>query len=178
MSSPISGSVRNWEPGARNPRRTCRRCRGCSRPLRKLCQPTEIDPRGVDGKISAPTGGFEAGKAIEAFQRRFTSSFDGLIESQPATLGSPCWPRSMQPPLIPITLGNSPFPTVARVGGWEERPRGRRFPARRGCALRSMPSRKVWSPVIPTSDSMSSPSLPVMPHSAMRNGVPFMPRKI
>ena len=50
----------------------------CCKPLRMRCEP-EIDPKGVDGKISRPPAVSATLNAIEAFQNRFTGAVDGVI---------------------------------------------------------------------------------------------------
>jgi murein DD-endopeptidase MepM/ murein hydrolase activator NlpD len=48
-------------------------------------QAPELDPKGVDGKIARPPATSNTVTAIEAFQRRFTSSVDGLIAPESQT---------------------------------------------------------------------------------------------
>jgi murein DD-endopeptidase MepM/ murein hydrolase activator NlpD len=45
----------------------------------------ELDPKGVDGKIARPPATSNTVTAIEAFQRRFTSSVDGLVKPDSQT---------------------------------------------------------------------------------------------
>ena len=54
-------------------------------------QATELDPKGVDGKVGRPVCEVEYGSRIEAFQSRFNISIDGLIEP-----GSETWQALLQ----------------------------------------------------------------------------------
>ena len=46
---------------------------------------SELDPKGVDGEIARPPATSNTITAIEAFQRRFTSSVDGLVQPDSQT---------------------------------------------------------------------------------------------
>ena len=79
MSSQISDSVGRWERGARNLQADVGTVQRLLRAAAQTLPEPEIDPKGVDGLISRPPATSDTVQAIEAFQRRFTSSFDGLI---------------------------------------------------------------------------------------------------
>ena len=51
-----------------------------------ILEAPEIDPKGVDGKISRPPATSDTVEAIEAFQSRFTSAVDGIIAPGSQTL--------------------------------------------------------------------------------------------
>jgi hypothetical protein len=88
MSSEISASVGRWEKGARNLQDDVRTVQRLLKAAAEILEAPEIDPKGVDGKISRPSATSDTVEAIEAFQSRFTSAVDGVIAP-----GSQTWPR-------------------------------------------------------------------------------------
>jgi murein DD-endopeptidase MepM/ murein hydrolase activator NlpD len=83
MSPEISASVGRWEKGARNLQPDVMMVQRLLQAAAKALEAPEIDPKGVDGKISRPSA--TCGR-IEVFQSRFTGSVDALI-----ALGSQTW---------------------------------------------------------------------------------------
>ena len=68
MKPEISGSVGRWEKGARNLQADVKIVQGLLRGAAKTLKAPEIDPKGVDGKISRPPAMSDTVIAIEAFQ--------------------------------------------------------------------------------------------------------------
>jgi murein DD-endopeptidase MepM/ murein hydrolase activator NlpD len=85
MSSQISGSVGRWEKRARNLQPDVEVVQRLLEAAAQALQAPQLDPKGVDGKISRPPAISETVTAIEAFQSRFTSSMDGLIKPDSQT---------------------------------------------------------------------------------------------
>jgi peptidoglycan hydrolase-like protein with peptidoglycan-binding domain len=84
-SAAISRSVGRWEKGAANlPADVEIVQRLLQTAAQKLLAP-QLDPKGIDGKIAQPPGKSNTVAAIEAFQRRFGISIDGLIEPDDQT---------------------------------------------------------------------------------------------
>jgi murein DD-endopeptidase MepM/ murein hydrolase activator NlpD len=107
-------------------------------------QAPELDPNGVDGKIARPPANSNTLSAIAAFQRRFTSSVDGLI-----TPDSQTWhalldaagekPSLQHPPNqtnTSTTVGEFffPFPVIP-AADWVHSPRA--FASNRNNGLRA-----------------------------------------
>jgi murein DD-endopeptidase MepM/ murein hydrolase activator NlpD len=88
MSSEISASVGRWEKGARNLRDDVRTVQRLLKTAATILEAPEIDPKGVDGKISRPSATSDTVEAIEAFQSRFTSAVDGIIAPGSQTLAT------------------------------------------------------------------------------------------
>ena len=79
-SAAISDSVGRWEKNARNlPADVETVQRLLERAAQKL-QASQLDPKGIDGKIAQPPRKSNTVAAIEAFQSRSNISVDGLIE--------------------------------------------------------------------------------------------------
>jgi murein DD-endopeptidase MepM/ murein hydrolase activator NlpD len=104
----------------------------------------DLDPKGVDGKIARPPATSNTVTAIEAFQRRFTSSVDGLIKPASQT-----WhalldavsekPEIQEPPNQPDVFNDVhefffPFPTIP-ASDWIRSPRA--FASNRNNGLRA-----------------------------------------
>jgi murein DD-endopeptidase MepM/ murein hydrolase activator NlpD len=85
VSSKLSGSVGRWERRARNRRPDVKVVQGLLELATQVLQAPELDPKGVDGKIARPPATSATVSAIEAFQSRFTSSVDGLIQPDSQT---------------------------------------------------------------------------------------------
>jgi len=85
MSSQISGSVGRWEKGAANRQPDVEIVQSLLQAAAQALQAPELDPKGVDGKIARPPATSNTVAAIEAFQSRFTSSVDGLINPDSQT---------------------------------------------------------------------------------------------
>ena len=80
-------------------------------------QAPQLDPRGVDGKISQPPRNSNTVAAIEAFQSRSNISIDGLIEP-----GSQTWQALLQAAEGNVT--STPSAVInGSVGRWEKNAR-------------------------------------------------------
>jgi hypothetical protein len=88
MSSEISASVGRWEKGARNLQDDVRSVQRLLKTAAEILEAPEIDPKGVDGKISRPSATSNTVGAIEAFQSRFTGAADGIIAPDSQTLAT------------------------------------------------------------------------------------------
>ena len=88
MSSEISASVGRWEKGARNLQDDVRSVQRLLKTAAEILEAPEIDPKGVDGKISRQSATSDTVEAIEAFQSRFTSAVDGIIAPGSQTLAT------------------------------------------------------------------------------------------
>ena len=138
MSVLISSSVGRWECGAGNlPADVETVQRLLTAAALKLKVP-ELDPAGVDGKISTPPATSGTVKAIVAFQGRFTSATDGIVEP-----GSQTWQSLLDAAgaiaITPEPPGEPekcffPFATVP-AQSWEERPRAFASPRDGGARL-------------------------------------------
>ena len=125
MSSEISDSVGRWEKGARNRQADVKTVQRLLKAAAETLEAPEIDPQGVDGKISQPPATSHTVNAIEAFQSRFTSAVDGVIAP-----GSQTWAALLEavvkaPDDQKNVSGDSqeffPFPTVP-AQSWEKSP--------------------------------------------------------
>jgi len=124
MKPEISGSVGRWEKGARNLQADVKIVQGVLRGAAKTLKAPEIDPKGVDGKISRPPAMSDTVIAIEAFQSRFTGAVDGVIAP-----GSQTWAALLALAKVAADQGNVsgvsqeffPFPTVP-AQSWENPP--------------------------------------------------------
>jgi len=85
LSSQISASVGRWERRARNLQADVEVVQRLLELAAQTLQAPEVDPKRVDGKIARPPATSQTVAAIEAFQRRFTSSVDGLIKPDSQT---------------------------------------------------------------------------------------------
>jgi murein DD-endopeptidase MepM/ murein hydrolase activator NlpD len=85
LSLQISKSVGRWEKGASNLQPDVEVVQRLLEAAAQALQAPELDPKGVDGKIARPPATSNTVAAIEAFQRRFTSSVDGLIAPESQT---------------------------------------------------------------------------------------------
>ena len=125
MSSEISGSVGRWEKGARNLQADVRTVQRLLKAAAKTLEAPEIDPKGVDGKISRPTATSDTVNAIEAFQSRFTSAVDGVIapgsQTWAALLGAVAKMPDDQENVSGVCQEFFPFATVP-AQSWEKSP--------------------------------------------------------
>ena len=87
----ITGSVGRWEKGAGNLQADVETVQRLLEAAAKKLQASELDPKGVDGKIARLPKKSNTVAAIEAFQSRFNISIDGLIEP-----GSQTWQALLQ----------------------------------------------------------------------------------
>jgi hypothetical protein len=87
----ITGSVGRWEQGARNLQTNVETVQRLLETAAQRLQATELDPKGVDGKIARQSAKSNTVAAIEAFQRRSNVPIDGLIEP-----GSQTWQALLQ----------------------------------------------------------------------------------
>jgi L,D-transpeptidase catalytic domain len=76
----ITGSVGRWEKGARNLQADVKTVQRLLETAAQKLQATDLDPKGVDGKIARQSAKSNTVAAIEAFQKRSNISIDGLIE--------------------------------------------------------------------------------------------------
>lgn len=137
MTSQISKSVGRWEKGARNLKTDVKTVQRLLQTAASVLRAPEIDPEGVDGTIRHPPKNSATINALEAFQNRFTSAVDGIIEP-----GSQTWvtllSTAVAPPLAPlaVTAGQwfFPFPIIPAFS-WEERPRAFASPRAGGSRL-------------------------------------------
>ena len=144
MSSQISKSVGRWEKGASNLQPDVEVVQGLLETAAHALQAPELDPKGVDGKIARPPATSNTVTAIEAFQSRFTSSVDGLINPDSQT-----WhalldavdekPAVQEPPTQSDVSSKAgeflfPFPTLPKAD-WIHSPRA--FASNRNNGLRA-----------------------------------------
>ena len=138
MSSEISASVGRWEKGARNLQDDVRTVQSLLETAAEILEAPEIDPKGVDGKISRPSATSDTVDAIEAFQSRFTSAVDGIIapdsQTLAALLGLAARVPTTRENVLDISQWLFPFPTVP-TESWEERPRAFASPRAGGARL-------------------------------------------
>ena len=87
----ITGSVGRWEKSARNLPADVETVQRLLQTAAQKLQAPQLDPRGIDGKISQPPRTSNTVAAIEAFQSRSNISIDGLIEP-----GSQAWQALLQ----------------------------------------------------------------------------------
>jgi peptidoglycan hydrolase-like protein with peptidoglycan-binding domain len=108
-SAAISDSVGRWEKNARNLPEDVKTVQSLLETTAQKLQASELDPKGVDGKIAQPPRHSNTVAAIEAFQSRFNLSVDGLIEP-----GGQTWQALLQagsPPADPShPFRNDDFP--------------------------------------------------------------------
>jgi hypothetical protein len=90
-SAVITGSVGRWEKGAGNLPADVETVQSLLQTAAQKLQATQLDPKGVDGKIAQPPRNSNTVNAIEAFQSRSNISIDGLIEP-----GSQTWQALLQ----------------------------------------------------------------------------------
>jgi murein DD-endopeptidase MepM/ murein hydrolase activator NlpD len=125
MSSEISASVGRWEKGARNLRADVRTVQRLLQAAAKALQAPEIDPKGVDGKISRPPATSDTVNAIEAFQNRFTGAVDGVIAPGGQTWATLVGAAAKMPDSTEILPAGSqwffPF-TAVPAESWEKPP--------------------------------------------------------
>ena len=150
MSPTLSASVGRWERRARNRPGDVEVVQRLLETAAQVLHAPKLDPKGVDGKIARPPATSNTVAAIEAFQRRYTSSVDGLIKPDSQTwhalldaMGHT--PEVDQPPSQPDVSDTAgefffPFPSLP-ASDWTHSPRafgsnrnsGRR--AHAGCDL-------------------------------------------
>jgi murein DD-endopeptidase MepM/ murein hydrolase activator NlpD len=85
LNSEISKSVGRWQKGAANLPSDVEVVQRLLERAANALQASELDPKGVDGKIARPPATSNTVSAIVAFQSRFTSSVDGLIKPDSQT---------------------------------------------------------------------------------------------
>jgi murein DD-endopeptidase MepM/ murein hydrolase activator NlpD len=125
MSLEILASVGRWEKGAWNLPADARTVQQLLKSAASILVAPEIDPKGVDGKISRPSTTSDTVEAIEAFQSRFTSAVDGVIAPNSQT-----WAALLEVvtkmPTAPVNVLDAshwlfPFPVVP-TESWEKPP--------------------------------------------------------
>src|SRR6187399_2424288 len=79
-SAAISDSVGRWEKNARNLPADVEAVQRLLQTAAQKLVASQLDPKGIDGKIAQPPKNSNTVAAIEAFQSRFGISIDGLIE--------------------------------------------------------------------------------------------------
>jgi murein DD-endopeptidase MepM/ murein hydrolase activator NlpD len=125
MNSQISASVGRWEKGARNFPADVRTVQQLLKSAAGILEAPEIDPKGVDGKISRPSATSDTVEAIEAFQSRFTSAVDGVIAPASQTWSALLEVVTKMPTAPANVLDASqwlfPFP-VGPTQSWENPP--------------------------------------------------------
>src|SRR5262249_26930818 len=87
----ITGSVGRWEKNAGNLPADVETVQRLLQTTAQKLQASQLDPKGVDGKIARPPGKSNTVAAIEAFQSRSNISITGLIEP-----GSETWQTLLQ----------------------------------------------------------------------------------
>lgn len=138
MNPEISASVGRWERGAGNVQNDVRTVQHLLKEAAEILEAPEIDPKGVDGKISRPPATSDTVEAIEAFQSRFTSAVDGVIEPDSQTWTALLDVVAKMPTasenVSDVSRWLFPFPTVP-AESWEERPRAFASPRAGGARL-------------------------------------------
>jgi hypothetical protein len=81
----ITGSVGRWEKGAVNLPADVETVQSLLQIAAQKLQASQLDPKGVDGKIARPPRNSNTVNAIEAFQGRSNISIDGLIQPNSQT---------------------------------------------------------------------------------------------
>ena len=87
----LSGSVGRWEKGAGNLQADVETVQHLLETAAQTLQASELDPKGVDGKIARQSAKSNTVAAIEAFQGRSNIPITGLIEP-----GSQAWQALLQ----------------------------------------------------------------------------------
>ena len=76
----ITSSVGRWERGAKNLPARCGDGSGLLKAVADKLPASQLDPKGIDGKIAHPPATSNTSNAIEAFQGLSSNPIDGLIE--------------------------------------------------------------------------------------------------
>ena len=76
----ITSSVGRWEKGAKNLPTDVMTVQRLLKGVSDKLLSSQLDPKGIDGKIAHPPAASNTVKAIEAFQSSSSSPVDGLIE--------------------------------------------------------------------------------------------------
>ena len=76
----ITSSVGRWEKGAKNLPADVMTVQRLLKAVADKLPASQLDPKGIDGKIAHPPATSNTVRAIEAFQSRSSSPVDGLIE--------------------------------------------------------------------------------------------------
>jgi hypothetical protein len=138
VSPEISASVGRWEKGARNLPADVSTVQQLLKSASGTLEAPEIDPQGVDGKISRPSSTSDTVEAIEAFQSRFTSAVDGVIAPSSQTWAALLEVATKMPTapqnVLDVSQWFFPFPVVPSQS-WEERPRAFASPRAGGARL-------------------------------------------
>ena len=125
MSSEISASVGRWEKGARNLQSDVRTIQLLLQAAANALRAPEIDPKGVDGKISRPPKISGTVNAIEVFQNRFTGAVDGVVAPGGQTWAALVGASGKKPDSTENISSSSqwlfPFATVP-TESWEKSP--------------------------------------------------------
>ena len=137
MSPQLSGSVGRWEKSPRNLRADVKVVQRLLKRAAQSLQAPQLNPKAADGRIARPPYTSNTVAAIEAFQSRFTSSVDGVIEP-----GSQTWHALLdaagelpQPDVSSEPRGLFfPFPTLP-ASDWIQPPRA--FASNRSNGLRA-----------------------------------------
>jgi murein DD-endopeptidase MepM/ murein hydrolase activator NlpD len=85
MEPQISRSVGRWEKNARNLRCDVKVVQRLLKRAAQTLQAPQLNPKAADGRIARSPDTSNTVTAIEAFQSRFTSSVDGVIEPDSQT---------------------------------------------------------------------------------------------
>src|SRR5205814_1858269 len=104
--SVITGSVGRWERGARNLQADVETVQRLLESAAQKLQASDLDPKGVDGKIARQSAKSNTIAAIEAFQKRSNILIDGLIEP-----GGQTWQALLQAAGGTHPLPNNDFQT-------------------------------------------------------------------
>jgi murein DD-endopeptidase MepM/ murein hydrolase activator NlpD len=125
MSSEISAPVGRWEKGARNLPTDVTTVQCLLKAAAETLEAPELDPKGVDGKISRLPATSDTVEAIEAFQSRFTSAVDGVIAPDSQTLAALLGVAAKMPKapenVSDVSQWLFPF-TVVPTQSWEKPP--------------------------------------------------------
>src|SRR2546423_6379249 len=144
VSVQLSGSVGRWERRARNRLPDVEVVQRLLEAASQALQAPELDPKGVDGKIARPPVTSNTVTAIEAFQSRFTSSVDGMINPESQTWHALLDAAGEKPAVQQTSIEHDvsknagdllfPFPTLP-VADWVHSPRA--FGSNRNNGLRA-----------------------------------------
>jgi murein DD-endopeptidase MepM/ murein hydrolase activator NlpD len=108
----ISSSVGAWEQGATNTAKDVRAVQEMLEAAADRLDRSDIDPRGIDGKIARPPRQSDTVNAIKAFQKTFMKNPDGLVKP-----GSPTWNLLVLTVLMPSRSIVEPPPATSLMAG-------------------------------------------------------------
>ncbi len=137
----ISASVGRWSKGAVNNEADVRTIQSMLTEVATILADSRYDPQGADGTINQDEQNSDTVKAIEAFQRRFVTTPDGLIE-----VGKRTWQQLVAALAGPVTEPGEFFFPLKQLPpvNWVEG--DRRFASNRSRGRRAHAACDLYSP--------------------------------